>query len=177
LAIINRYGFNSDGLEIVCQNLENYKKNEKSSNKGYLGINLGKNKETKDAELDYILNLKKLTKYADYIVINISSPNTPGLRDLQKKSELYNLLYIIKKELLEITSSNEYISENSVNKNTKYVPPLIIKISPDMTDSELSGEVYTDMCIYVYMYMCKCVYSYIFKFMSIYIYTYIYQYD
>jgi dihydroorotate dehydrogenase len=140
LAIINRYGFNSDGLEIVCQNLENYKKNEKCSNKGYLGINLGKNKETKDAELDYVLNLKKLTKYADYIVINISSPNTPGLRDLQKKSELYNLLYIIKKELLEITSSNEYISENSVNTNTKYVPPLIIKISPDMTDSELSGK-------------------------------------
>ena len=101
-AVINRYGFNSDGVERVRERLEQRRQQLRTEQKGrgggverqdrVLGINLGKNKTSLSAIGDYSRGLRELGQYADYAVINISSPNTPGLRDLQGKQELHSLL-------------------------------------------------------------------------------------
>ena len=107
--IVNRCGFNSDGLTSFVNRLSN--------DNIIKGINIGKNKYTKDYIKDYQECITKLESYADYIVINISSPNTPGLRDLQKKTELETLLTSIK----DLTKK-----------------PILIKLSPDLSDNELN---------------------------------------
>lgn len=110
--IVNRCGFNSDGLTPFVNRLTN----DDSSINIIKGINIGKNKYTPDYIKDYQECITKLESYADYIVINISSPNTPGLRDLQKKTELEKLL-----------SSITYLTKK----------PILIKLSPDLSDNEL----------------------------------------
>ena len=85
-AVINRYGFNSDGIEIVAARLAARKR------KTVLGVNLGKNKETLDATDDYVKGVAALARFADYVVINVSSPNTPGLRALQNRAALDELV-------------------------------------------------------------------------------------
>lgn len=119
-AIINRMGFNNKGIEHAVKRLE------KIRYKGVLGINLGKNADTplESAVDDYLLGFKALWKYASYITINISSPNTRGLRDLQQKVFLSSILHTMKEEQTRI-----HQQEN------KYVP-LVIKLSPDMTDEQ-----------------------------------------
>lgn len=120
-AIINRMGFNNKGVEYVARRLEQTKY------RGILGVNLGKNKDTpleKSAD-DYLIGLRALWKFASYITINISSPNTPGLRDLQKSDLLTSLLVPVKQERDRI-----YEREN------KYIP-LVVKISPDLNEEEL----------------------------------------
>jgi len=78
-ALINRLGFNNDGLEIVKQRIT------KNSPNGFLGINIGPNKDTKNKIDDYLISLSKIYEQANYITINISSPNTEGLRELNDK--------------------------------------------------------------------------------------------
>lgn len=116
-AIVNRYGFNSDGHDVVWEHLKKLK--EKNFN-GILGVNLGKNKETKDAVQDYIDGIKKFMDVADYFVINISSPNTPGLRSLQNKKNLEELL-------IRINVARELFNSKQ---------PLLLKLAPDLSDSE-----------------------------------------
>ena len=82
LALINRLGFNNDGIEIVKERIRSNKKT------GILGINIGPNKNTKDQKNDFCLGLKSFLDVADYITINISSPNTEGLRDFHDKKNL-----------------------------------------------------------------------------------------
>jgi dihydroorotate dehydrogenase len=120
-AIINRMGFNNKGMDYVANRLE------KMQYRGILGINLGKNKDTplENAADDYLLGLRALGKFASYITINISSPNTPGLRDLQHMDLLTHLLSILKHEQKTILLSQK-----------RYVP-LVVKISPDLTEQEL----------------------------------------
>ena len=84
-AVINRYGFNSQGLDVVRTNLIVYRRtqlhrpaNQPGPGPGLVGVNLGKNKLSEDAAADYCLGVSKLAPYADYLVINVSSPNTPG---------------------------------------------------------------------------------------------------
>jgi dihydroorotate dehydrogenase len=115
-AIINRMGFNSKGLDYVTEQLE------KTRYKGILGINIAKNRTTSndDAVIDYLAGFRRLWKYASYITINISSPNTPGLRDLQQADYLKQLLSALKNEQTTIAREQK-----------KYVP-LVVKISPDM---------------------------------------------
>lgn len=122
-AIINRMGFNNHGIEYVTRKLEQTKYT------GILGINIGKNKDTplELAADDYLQGLRAFWKYASYITINISSPNTPGLRDLQHEESLTNLLRILKQEQQSIFSTYH-----------KYVP-LVVKIAPDSTNEELSS--------------------------------------
>lgn len=80
-AIINRYGFNSLGCEAVRKNLEQRRKKKgRHTEEGIVGINLGKNKESKDAVADYLIGIEKLAEFADYLVVNVSSPNTPVSR-------------------------------------------------------------------------------------------------
>ena len=90
-AMINRLGFNNDGLDVVSKRI--------ASNlpKGVLGINMGPNKDTKKKEEDFLICLSKLYLHADYITINISSPNTEGLRDFHEYKSLSSLLIRLKK--------------------------------------------------------------------------------
>ena len=115
-ALINRLGFNNDGMEIVKSRIKTEGK------KGILGINIGPNKDTEDKKNDFILGLKNFFDIADYITINISSPNTQGLRDFHDQEKLKNLLN----------------SLNKIKKEKKTEIPLLLKISPDIKDNYIS---------------------------------------
>jgi len=119
-AIINRLGFNNKGLDFLVSKLE------KTKYTGILGINVGKNKDTplEKATDDYCLGFNRVAKYASYVTINISSPNTESLRQLQHGELLKNLLLELKK------------AQATIAKTEKYVP-LVIKIAPDLTENEI----------------------------------------
>jgi dihydroorotate dehydrogenase len=120
-AIINRMGFNNAGVDQLLKNLE------RSSYQGVLGINIGKNKDTpnEQAHLDYLLCLRKVYSRASYITVNVSSPNTPGLRTLQFGESLNILLDALKTEQARLASIHG-----------RYVP-IAVKIAPDMDNDEL----------------------------------------
>tara|TARA_B100000686_G_C16708865_1_gene927926 strand:+ start:6 stop:1052 length:1047 start_codon:yes stop_codon:yes gene_type:complete len=109
-ALINRLGFNNDGIEEIKERIKSNKK------KGVLGINIGPNKDTKDQKNDFCLGLKSFFNLADYITVNISSPNTEGLRDFHDQKKLTDLL----------------ASLNDIKKDKKTTVPLLLKISPDI---------------------------------------------
>ena len=115
-ALINRLGFNNHGMDVVRQRIQT------NSKEGILGINIGPNKNTEDQKKDFCLGLKNFMDLADYITINISSPNTEGLRDFQEVEKLESLL----QEL------------NSIKKKNHSNIPLLLKISPDINDSQVS---------------------------------------
>lgn len=120
-AIINRMGFNNDGVDQLVENVK------KAKYDGILGINIGKNKDTPNekGKDDYIHCMKKVYQYASYITVNISSPNTPGLRELQYGDALDDLLGSLKAE-------QQILAE----KHQKQVP-LLVKIAPDLDDEEI----------------------------------------
>lgn len=118
--VVNRMGFNSKGVEYTAANLAAL---PPTRGLGIIGVNLGKNKETEDAAADYIVGIEKLAPYADYMVINVSSPNTPGLRALQDKAELEALVSRVRDVL-----------DKTVPTNT---PPLLVKVAPDLTDDDI----------------------------------------
>ena len=122
-AIINRMGFNNKGVDNLLSNVK------RSGFKGVLGINIGKNKNTSEENAvdDYLVCLEKVYSHADYITINISSPNTPGLRDLQFGETLQNLLRDLKFKQRELTKLQD-----------RYVP-LVVKIAPDMDDAAIES--------------------------------------
>ncbi|MEQ1540265.1 MAG: quinone-dependent dihydroorotate dehydrogenase, partial [Sphingorhabdus sp.] len=91
-AVINRMGFNNDGMEAVAQRLQA----RSSAPQGPLGINVGANKDSEDRTADYVTATQRLAGLADYVTVNISSPNTPGLRALQDKAALDDLLARVK---------------------------------------------------------------------------------
>jgi dihydroorotate dehydrogenase len=123
-AIINRMGFNNHGVDMLIENIR------RTRYKGILGINIGKNADTpiENAADDYIACLRKVYPFASYIAINISSPNTPGLRGLQQKQELDQLLGVLKEEHKKLAKLFG-----------KHVP-LALKISPDLAPQEI-GEI------------------------------------
>src|SRR5712691_6095815 len=86
-AVINRLGFNSEGLDAVCERLA-----ARSLRGGIIGINIGANKDTSDRSADYVASIEALAAVASYFAVNVSSPNTPGLRDLQQRAMLDDLL-------------------------------------------------------------------------------------
>tara|TARA_B100000767_G_C19745373_1_gene528236 strand:+ start:405 stop:1451 length:1047 start_codon:yes stop_codon:yes gene_type:complete len=114
-AMINRLGFNNDGMEIVLERLD------ESVPEDFLGINIGPNKDTKDKTSDFIKCFNKLNKLASYITINISSPNTEGLRDFHEEKLLSNLLSKLSK----------------IKKNKKIQCPIVLKVSPDIDDKDI----------------------------------------
>ena len=120
-AVINHLGFNNDGSKKVIENLKSFYKVDNV--RGVVGINLGKNKSTKNDIDDYLYCIEKLGVYGNYITINISSPNTPGLRDLQLRGRIETLVKKIQNKLKE----NKQLG----NK------PIFIKISPDLDDEQL----------------------------------------
>ncbi len=121
-AIINRMGFNNKGVDNLVNNVKAAKYD------GILGINIGKNKDTpnEQGKDDYIHCMRKVFEYASYITVNISSPNTPGLRDLQYGEALDDLLQSLKNEQLDLAA-----------KHNKHVP-MLVKIAPDLDAVQIS---------------------------------------
>ena len=118
-AIVNRMGFNNDGLQVVAARLNN-----RNRAAGPVGVNLGKNKETVDAAADYAALTAGLAATADFLVINVSSPNTPGLRALQSVEPLLEIIRATR------AARNEVV--------TAQPAPILLKISPDLESSEVS---------------------------------------
>ncbi|WP_109315768.1 quinone-dependent dihydroorotate dehydrogenase [Pseudovibrio ascidiaceicola] len=119
-AVINRYGFNNDGHDVVYERIR-----KAGRTPGVLGINVGANKLSEDRVADYVLGIKRFAELADYLTANISSPNTPGLRDLQEKDALGHLLTAI------MEARNE--QEDRLGRKV----PVMLKIAPDVTDEAL----------------------------------------
>ncbi len=116
-ALINRMGFNNDGVDAAVERLQKRKSNI------IVGGNIGKNKITPNEQAlnDYLICFEKLYDHVDYFVVNVSSPNTPGLRDLQEKEPLKKLLEALQDE----------------NKKKESQKPILLKIAPDLTESQL----------------------------------------
>ncbi|MRI35252.1 dihydroorotate dehydrogenase (quinone) [Endozoicomonas sp. OPT23] len=122
-ALINRMGFNNKGVDHLVENVR------KCDYQGIIGINIGKNFDTpvEDANSDYLACLRKVYAHASYVTVNLSSPNTPGLRALQFGDALKSLLAALKEEQVLLT-----------DKYGRRVP-IAIKIAPDMTEEEIAG--------------------------------------
>ncbi|EGN75793.1 dihydroorotate dehydrogenase, subfamily 2 [Idiomarina sp. A28L] len=122
-ALINRMGFNNDGVDALVARVQ------EAGFKGILGINIGKNKDTSEADgnLDYLYCLEKVYPHASYVTVNISSPNTPGLRAFQHGTHLTSLLAALKQKQQTLTQ-----------EHMKYVP-ILVKISPDMDKEQILG--------------------------------------
>ena len=118
-ALINRLGFNNDGADVVSNRLRHWQESGRWP-KIPVGINIGKSKTTPldQAPADYLHSFRRLRRFADYIVLNVSSPNTPGLRSLQERESLSILLRAISEE-------------NRTNK------PILVKIAPDLVPDDL----------------------------------------
>ena len=119
-SIINRLGFNNKGVDYLVNNLK------KRKFKGVVGVNIGANKSSSGNQRidDYLICLEKVHKYADYITINISSPNTPNLRELHNEEKIFkSLIYALEEK------------SNEIGINI----PIFIKISPDESDDALDN--------------------------------------
>jgi dihydroorotate dehydrogenase len=128
-ALINRMGFNNDGVEVIVERLKNWRNKTAGKSKAPLiiGGNIGKNKITPNEEAwqDYVNCFTALHPYVDYFVVNVSSPNTPGLRELQEKDALKKI----------ITSLQQRNSEYSHPK------PILLKIAPDLSTEQVDDVV------------------------------------
>ncbi len=118
-AIINRLGFNNAGIDAYITTLKQLDRRPAP-----LGANVGMNKDGSDPERDYPALIAAVTPYADYVTINVSSPNTPGLRDLQSQARLRSIL-------------------QAVAAKVPVRPPLLVKLAPDLADADLAAAVQT----------------------------------
>lgn len=120
-AVINRMGFPNGGCEAFRRNFESFL-GTRPRPSGVIGINIGMNKDQSDPAKDYCSLVRQLGPLADYLTVNISSPNTPGLRDLQKKENLLGLLMQILEERKKSCAQD--------------MPPLLLKLAPDLDDNQ-----------------------------------------
>jgi dihydroorotate dehydrogenase len=131
-AIINRLGFNNDGVDALVRNIERMRHRN-----GLLGINIGKNKTTpnESAEADYLYCLERVYALADYVTVNISSPNTAGLRELQEEQALRRLVTTLREA-----------QERLAARHGKRVP-MLVKVAPDLSDDDVdaAARVLTDL--------------------------------
>lgn len=130
-AVINRMGFNNDGRDAVVERL----KARTYDGPGLLGVNLGKNKDTEDAGDDYRLGALAFAPLADFLVINVSSPNTPGLRALQGREPLIDIIRRTRTALVESVEAANSL-RTAAGQSAKAAPPLLLKIAPDLTDAD-----------------------------------------
>jgi dihydroorotate dehydrogenase len=127
-AVINRFGFNSRGIAPFAINLA------RRNRAGIVGANVGKNRATADAAADYVAGIEAVAGLADYIVVNISSPNTPGLRALQARAEIDELLTRV---LAARNRSAPMAAGAAAAQATARQPPLLVKVGPDLDDAQL----------------------------------------
>lgn len=122
-ALINRMGFNNDGAAAIRQRLENWREKQDLQNGFIVGGNIGKNKitENEDAWKDYVICFQQLFDSVDYFTVNVSSPNTPGLRALQDKESLRKIFSEIE----------------SINQGKTHPKPVLLKIAPDLNEAQL----------------------------------------
>ena len=131
IAVINRMGFPNQGMERFLQRVLRYRDKQQNNPQnseapvGVLGINIGMNKDQSEPAEDYCQLIHALGPHADYLTINISSPNTPGLRNLQEKTHFINLIQIIKKSCIALESSI-----------SRAHPPLLVKLAPDLSEEQ-----------------------------------------
>ncbi|GAB3952230.1 quinone-dependent dihydroorotate dehydrogenase [Spirosoma harenae] len=120
--IINRMGFNNKGVGPAAERLRHFARN-RNGNQVIIGGNIGKNKDTpnENALDDYLISFRELFDAVDYFVVNVSSPNTPGLRDLQEREPLTKLLTALQQENLQKSTPK----------------PILLKIAPDLTNGQL----------------------------------------
>ena len=121
-AVINRYGFNNQGMIQAATNLSLFRQKDKDS---IVGVNIGANKDSKDRINDYCLTAEYLAKHASYITVNVSSPNTPGLRELQDPMFLHHVL--------EAADAGMQAAESP--------RPLILKIAPDLDEKAMTNAI------------------------------------
>jgi len=119
-ALINRMGFNNKGYDALHRRLV-----ERRGKAGIVGVNIGANRDSGDRIADYVSGLERFSDLADYLVVNVSSPNTPGLRDLQEEAALVKLLE-------RLVKAREAAARR---------PPLLLKIAPDLDDAAISAIV------------------------------------
>lgn len=127
-ALINRMGFNNDGVELIVKRLQIWQAEQKNATKKIIiGGNIGKNKITsnEDAWKDYEICFKALHNYVDYFTVNVSSPNTPGLRALQEKEALQKIL----------------VTLQNLNSGYTIPRPILLKIAPDLNTAELDDVI------------------------------------
>ncbi len=117
-SVINRMGFPNLGADVFEGNYNDFRMAGENA-QGIVGINVGKNKDQDDALADYVALVHRFGKYADYLTINISSPNTPGLRDLQDPEELL-----------------PFLRQLVIVRNARCKTPLLVKLAPDLTDDQ-----------------------------------------
>ncbi len=122
--VINRMGFNNDGADIVLKRLA-----ARAKNGGIVGVNIGANKDAADRTADYIKLIELFAPVASYFTVNVSSPNTPGLRNLQQADALDDLL-------ARVIDARDRVRQNSGET------PLLLKIAPDLTLQELDDVVH-----------------------------------
>lgn len=114
-AVINRLGFNGDGIEVARSRLQ------ARNRVGIVGANVGKNRDSVDEIADYVTGISAFAPLADYLTVNISSPNTPGLRDLQRKERLVELLGAVV----------------AARASTAFRTPILVKVAPDLDGTEI----------------------------------------
>lgn len=126
-ALINRMGFNNDGVTVIAERLKKWRDLQRGGSSLTIGGNIGKNKSTpnEDAWKDYETCFKELHPYVDYFVVNVSSPNTPGLRELQEKESLRKIL-----RHLQMINNGKAVSK-----------PVLLKIAPDLTQEQIDDVV------------------------------------
>ncbi|HEX7903628.1 MAG TPA: quinone-dependent dihydroorotate dehydrogenase [Chitinophagaceae bacterium] len=130
-ALINRMGFNNDGVNVVAERLRQWSivnsPSKKSHSQLIIGGNIGKNKATpnEDAWKDYEICFKELHPYVDYFVVNVSSPNTPGLRELQEKESLRKILMHLQ----------------MINNGKATAKPILLKIAPDLSQEQIDDVI------------------------------------
>ena len=144
-ALINRLGFNNDGARVVADRLK------RLDRRCAVGVNIGKNKDVPNEEAveNYLACLDLVYDVADYIAVNISSPNTPGLRELQRAENLEGLIGAIMRRIhnAEIAGTAEDALDKSPHapRSLRLEKPLLVKIAPDLTNAEI--EEIVDICL------------------------------
>jgi dihydroorotate dehydrogenase len=125
-AVINRYGFNSIGIAGMAANLERRRGKGRVKGRGLVGVNVGKNKESTDEVADFAAGITALCRYADYLVVNLSSPNTPGLRDLQGRAAIERVI------------RGTLAARDAAATPGQPAPPLLVKLAPDLDEHGLA---------------------------------------
>ncbi|RWV86495.1 hypothetical protein GW17_00051607, partial [Ensete ventricosum] len=175
-AIINRCGFNNEGIAVVAKRLGALGKRKMEgisstspsltgevkhggkAGSGILGVNIGKNKTTEDAVSDYVKGVQTLSQYADYLVffvINISSPNTPGLRKLQGRKQLKELVKKVRKLKLFVQAARDEMQWAEEGP-----PPLVVKIAPDLSKEDIEDIADVSCNMILFFPIVNSTYSY-----------------